>query len=238
MLDLNHDQALWWNRGAGFGAVPEFIEALDIRSRKFAAAHVQKRSTHLARHLTQERPAANGKNQFFVIRSARQLSRVDFALSGAFFIVVFGTRGSGKGGKVVHANEPRRRVAHGVFVQREWVVENVTPNCGRHDFSAIEAIAVGLAARGPAGIAIRADLFVARDSNRWTKQRVQRALKFLRRKSGLRSKAGHLSEYVHASIGAASAVQYYFFLRELVEHADDFPPNLRLVRLALPSRAL
>src|SRR6266496_465191 len=166
MLDLNHDQALRWNRGAGFGAVPEFIEALDIRRGKFAAAHVQKRSNHLAHHVTQERTAANGKNQFFVVRSARQLSRVDFALSGAFFIVVFRTGGSGKRGKVVHANEPRRRVAHSVFVQREWVVENVTPNCGRHHFSAIEAIAVGLAARGPAGIEIRADLFCAESPDR------------------------------------------------------------------------
>ena len=51
MLDLNHDQALRWNRGAGFGAVPEFIEALDIRRCKFAAAHVQKASI-VTSHIT------------------------------------------------------------------------------------------------------------------------------------------------------------------------------------------
>src|SRR5215472_5815691 len=46
---------------------------------------------------------------------------------------------------------------------------------------------------------------------------------------------GYLAESMNASVGAPGAVQKNLFLRQALEHIDDFSLNGRLVRLHLPA---
>src|SRR5260370_30775618 len=64
VLHFNHHEALGRNGGAGFRAVPQFIQAINIRGRELPAAHVEQRAHHLAHHIAKERPPAHGEDQF------------------------------------------------------------------------------------------------------------------------------------------------------------------------------
>ena len=135
----------------------------------------------------------------------------------------------------MRADKPGRRFAHGVFVKGEGIVEDVTPDHWRHHFPAIQPITVSLAPRRPARIEIRADLLGAGDSNRRGKQRVQSALKFLRRQWRLRSKAPDLAKRVNAGVGAPGSMQNDVLLGQAPEHSNDFPLNGGLIGLNLPT---
>ena len=80
MLYFDHHETLRRDGGAGFGAVPQFVQAIDVGRRELSAPHVEHRAHHLTHHITKERAPANGKDQLFVVRAARQLGREDFAL--------------------------------------------------------------------------------------------------------------------------------------------------------------
>src|SRR5260370_7493030 len=89
VLDLDHYEGLRWNGRDGFRAVPEFVQEIDVRREEFSASDVEQRAHHLAHHITKKRAPANRKDQLLVVRRAHQLGRVDFALGGSLFVVLF-----------------------------------------------------------------------------------------------------------------------------------------------------
>ncbi len=78
------------------------------------------------------------------------------------------------------AYEARGGFAHGVFVEREWVMQDVAVDRGGNYFAAIDAVAVDFAVRGPASIELRAGFFRVQDADGGREDGVQGALKFLR----------------------------------------------------------
>src|ERR1700674_3307013 len=207
MLDLHHHEAMRRDRRTRFRTVPDLEELVNVFGREFTATHVEKCAHHFADHVAQERAAFYGEDQLLAVRSADKLGRVDFTLCGAFFVVFLGASGGSEGREIVRADEARRGIAHGFFVESKRIMEYVPPDHRRHNSSAIDPVTIRFATRGPARIEIRANFFGPGDSNRRWKERVQRALKILRGEAGLRSKAADLAERVHTCIGAAGAVE-------------------------------
>src|SRR5260370_2483834 len=83
VLDLDHYEALRWNGRAGFRAVPEFVQAIDVRRQEFSAPAVEQRAHHLAHHITKKRPPANGKDQLLVVRRRPPSGQADSGLGGS-----------------------------------------------------------------------------------------------------------------------------------------------------------
>lgn len=179
-LDGDHAETLRRNGGAGFGAVFEFVEAVNIFRLQLAATDVKKRAYHLTDHIAEKRAAAHGEDEFFVVGGAVQFGGIDFALGGTLFVVFFRAGGSGKRRKIVVADKPGSRVAHGVFIKRKRIVQDITPEHRRNDFPAIEAVAVDFPARGPARVEVGAHFLGRYDANGGREKRVERALKFSR----------------------------------------------------------
>src|SRR6516225_2962980 len=133
------------------------------------------------------------------------------------------------------ADESRRGVAHLVFVKREWVVQDITPQHRRHHFAPIQTITVDFAARRPARAEVRPRLLCADNAYGGRKYGVQRPLKFLWRKPGLRAKTSHLTECMYASIRSTGGMKRNVFLRQSSENADDLTLHRRFTRLNLPA---
>src|SRR5713226_5196988 len=147
VLDFNHYEALRGHGWPGFRAIPEFEQPIDVRRGEFSSAHVQQRPHHLAHHIAKKGAPADRKNQLFIISSADQLGRVDFALGGSLLVVLFRARRSPKRSEVVRPNKAGRGVSHGVFIERKGIVQNVTPDRRRHDSPAIQTIVIRFAPR-------------------------------------------------------------------------------------------
>ena len=164
-VNFDHGQALGRHGWTGFGAVFESEEAIDVRGSQFSPAYVQERAYNFANHVTQERAAVDGEDQFVVVRAAQQFGGIDFTLHGTVFIFFFGTRRSRKRRKIVDTHETHRRIAHGVFVERERIMQDIAVQHGRDNFSAVDAIAIDFAVRGPARVELRAGFFGLQDAD-------------------------------------------------------------------------
>jgi hypothetical protein len=116
--------------------------------------------------------------QFLPVVGALQFGCKDLALHVAFFVVVFGTAGSGERRKVMHSDKTRGSIAHRPFIQRKRVMQDVAPQHRRHDLAAVDTIAVNLSIRGPSRAEIRSGLLSSHNSNRGRQERIQGPLEF------------------------------------------------------------
>src|SRR2546429_3643000 len=91
---------------------------------------------------------------------------INFAFGGTLAIPVLRICRSGKRSEVMRSDKTSRCVTHGIFIERKRIVQDVAPERWRHDFSSIQAIAVGFAARRPARMKVRPDLFRRHNANR------------------------------------------------------------------------
>ncbi len=73
VLDFDHDEAVGRHGRAGFRAILEFVEAIDVRGRELAAANTKQRADHLAHHVAQERTTLYGKDQLLIVRAANEI---------------------------------------------------------------------------------------------------------------------------------------------------------------------
>src|SRR5712691_4161181 len=55
VLHSDHNETVGRHGRAGFRAIPEFEQSIDIRGGKFPAPNVEQRAHHLAHHVTKER---------------------------------------------------------------------------------------------------------------------------------------------------------------------------------------
>src|SRR5712692_4032373 len=234
VLHAHHAQPLRRNGWTGFGAVAQLVEAEDVVWGEFAAADFEERPDHLANHVAQKRPAAHGIDKFFAVFAANEFARVNFPHRRTLLVVVLGARGRGERREIMRANVTRGGNPHGLFVERKRVVQNVAPDRRWNHFPPVKAVTIDFCPRRPPRIEIRPHLSRPGDSNCLWKQRVQRTLEFTRRQRRLRSKAGHLTEGMHARVRAPRPMQLDVLLRKSTQHSDYLALNCGFVRLNLP----
>src|SRR5882762_5862192 len=66
VLDFDHNEAMGRHGGTGFGAVAEFVQAIDVRGHELAAPDVEQRADHLAHHVAKKGAPAHRKDQLLV----------------------------------------------------------------------------------------------------------------------------------------------------------------------------
>src|ERR1700761_7858068 len=129
MFGADHHQALRRHRGAGFRAIAQFEQPVDVVGPQFPLPDVQQRADHFSNHIAQKGSPVHSEDEFLIVGSrAYQLRRENLALHLAFLVVFVGSCRSRKRSEVMDADKLCRRHSHRILIKWPWIMQHVPPN--------------------------------------------------------------------------------------------------------------